>query len=37
MEGIDGEAWTCKGVGCYKGCDSHPCLIEKGMRESSSE
>ncbi len=35
MMGIDGKVWLCKGRGCHKTCDSHPCLIERAMREKS--
>ena len=37
MKGIDGNKWACKTENCHKSCDSHPCLIEKGMRSREEE
>ena len=37
MEQIDGKKWLCKTTTCYIWCDSHPCLIEKGLLNHNSQ
>ena len=35
MKDVD-DKWACKTDDCHETCDSHPCLIQLGLKESEA-